>query len=554
MSKKNRKKHNNNNKNTSKSEIITLETSKSKFEYIVSNIICIIAFLAFGFVAVMSILQTSVIDPENYTAEKILYNWDLIPVNLLLIILFGFVIYKLNKLYGFFAKININYMYIAMAAYVVIIGFLWVGSVNSIPGADSANIFETASQAARNNYSTLFDNDTFYNHDFYGNVSYYSFYPFQLGIVFISEIIYRIFGADSSMSLQYINIICVALSYIAIAKISKLIFKRTSVEFITISLLILCLQPILLSTFAYGNIIGMCCALWASLYLIKYFQTNKYLYFIPCGLLLIIAILAKYNNMIYLVAFAIMLIIHTIKNKKWQSIAFALAIAIASVGVVNLVVLSYENRANTKLRDGISQTMYLNMGLGESSMAPGWFNFSTITIYKDNNFDTKASNEQAKKELSEKINKFISDPGYTLDFFSKKITSQWNEPTYESIWVSKVKGHTTEINGAVESVYNGSMGDFLREYFNQYMQILFIAFATGVAIIFLRKIGNIENSLLLLVLLGAFGYHLLFEGKSQYILTYIILLIPTAAFAINTILIDGRSKIKGVVNKLKKQN
>jgi len=37
--------------------------------------------------------------------------------------------------------------------------------------------------------------------------------------------------------------------------------------------------------------------------------------------------------------------------------------------------------------------------------------------------------------------------------------------------------------------------------------------------------------LLPLVLLGAFGYHLLFEGKSQYILTYIILMIPYAAWA-----------------------
>ncbi len=552
MSKKSRKKHNN--KNNTVAEIITLEKSNSKIERIISNIICIIAFLAFGFVAVMSILQTSVIDPENYSSEKILYNWDLIPVNLLIIILFGFVIYKLNKLYGLFAKINITYMYIAMAAYILIIGFLWVGSVKSIPAADSANIFETASQVAHNNYSTLFDNDTFHNHDFYGNVSYYSFYPFQLGIVFISEIIYRIFGADSSMPLQYINVICVALSYIAVAKISKLIFKRTSVEFITICLLILCLQPVFLSTFAYGNIIGMCCALWASLYLIKYFQTNKYLYFVPCGILLVVAILAKYNNMIYLVAFGIMLIIHTIKNKKWQSVAFALALCIAAIGVSNLIVMSYENRANTKLRQGISQTMYLNMGLGESSMAPGWFNFSTVTIYKNNNFDTKASNEQAKQELSEKINKFISDPGYTLEFFNKKITSQWNEPTYESIWVSKVKGHISEVNGAVESVYNGGMGDFLSEYFNQYMQIIYLMFAIGVAIIFFRKIGNIENSLLLLILLGAFGYHMLFEGKSQYILTYIILLIPTASFAINCLLIDGKSKIKGIVDKLKKQN
>lgn len=536
------------------SEIITLETSKSNLERIISNIICIITFLAFGFVAVMSILQTSVIDPENYSTEKILYKWDLIPINLLIIILFGFVIYKLNKLYGFFCKINIKYMYIAMVAFVLIIGFLWVGSVKSIPGADSANIFETASQAASNNYSTLFDNDTFYNHDFYGNVSYYSFYPFQLGIVFISEIIYRIFGTGSSMPLQYINVICVAFSYVAVAKISKLIFKRTSVEFISICLLILCLQPVLLCTFAYGNIIGMCCALWASLYLIKYFQTNKYLYFIPCGILLVVAILAKYNNMIYLVAFGIMLIIHTIKNKKWQSVAFALALCIAAIGVSNIIVISYENRANTKLREGISQTMYLNMGLGESYMAPGWFNFSTITIYKNNDFDTKASNEQAKQELSEKIKNFISNPGYTLDFFNKKITSQWNEPTFESIWVSKVKGHTAEINKAVESVYYGNMGDILIEYFNQYMQVTYLMFAIGIAVIFLKKIGNIENSLLLLILLGAFGYHLLFEGKSQYILTYIILLIPTASFAVNSLLIDGKSKIKGIVYKLKKQN
>ena len=32
-----------------------------------------------------------------------------------------------------------------------------------------------------------------------------------------------------------------------------------------------------------------------------------------------------------------------------------------------------------------------------------------------------------------------------IDFFSKKIISQWNEPTYESIWVSKVKSHTNEL-------------------------------------------------------------------------------------------------------------
>jgi hypothetical protein len=532
-------------------EAVATDYNRSKLEKICANIICILGFIIFGYIAIVSILQTSVIDPEKYGTEVILYKWDLIPINLLMLILFSVVIYKLNKAYDFFAKINMKVMYACLAVYVLLIGCLWVSSVTSIPGADSQNIFETATQAANNQYTSLYDGSDFNNHDMYKDVSYYSFFPFQLGFVFISEIIYRIFGTDSSMPLQYINVICITLGYIAIARISKLIFKRRSIEFITLSLLILCLQPILFCTFVYGNIIGMCCALWASFFLIKYFQTGKYLNFIPCAILLMIAVLAKYNNLIYLVAIGIMLVIHTVKRKKWQSVAFALALCIVTIGASNLVVRSYESRANTTLRDGISQVMYLNMGLGESYMAPGWYNGSTVSTYINNNFDTKASTEQAKAELSEKFNKFITDPAYTLDFFNKKITSQWNETTYESIWVSKVKGHTNDINGAVASLYDGNLGKLLEEYFNQYMQLIFVAFACGILILLLKRKCNIENMLLVLVLLGAFGYHLLFEGKSQYLLTYIILLIPFASYGINYLLIESHDKIAGVVSKLK---
>ena len=63
----------------------------------------------------------------------------------------------------------------------------------------------------------------------------------------------------------------------------------------------------------------MTCALWASLLLIKYFKTGQYRWIYPAGALLVLAVMVKYNNMIYLIAFVIMLIIHIIQNKKWQS-------------------------------------------------------------------------------------------------------------------------------------------------------------------------------------------------------------------------------------------
>ena len=68
---------------------------------------------------------------------------------------------------------------------------------------------------------------------------------------------------------------------------------------------------------------------------------------------------------------------------------------------------------------------------------------------------------------------------------------------------------------------------------------------------FLYRKTNIATVLLPLVLLGGFGYHLLFEAKSQYILTYIVLLLPYAAYALCTVLEGEYTGIKKVINKLK---
>lgn len=533
--------------------VITVETVKkqSKIEYVIVNLFCLFVFTAFAYIAIMSFIQTSVIDPMNYGSEVILYQTDNIALNILFTALFAVFLFKMKKHYDFFEKINIKFCEIGLVAFVVIIGFTWIFSVTSVPAADSYNIFETATEAARGDYSSLIDGQQFYNSDYYGGYSYYNFYPFQLGFVFICEIIYRMFGNASSMPMQVINVLCVAVAYLGIAKITKILFKRKSIEFFAILLLAGCFQPVLFCTFVYGNIIGMCCAIWASFFLIKYFQTNKYTLLIPCGILLVFSTLAKYNNMIYLVAFVIMLLIHTISQKKWQSIAFALAICIATVGSSNLVIMSYEKRANVELSDGVSQTLYLDMGLNESYMAPGWYNDIAVENYKSHKCNTKLASSQAWNDINNRLTVMSNDPDYAIDFFAKKILSQWNETTYESIWISEVKSHSNELNAIGKGMYEGSTGQFFELYFNLYMQIIFALFAAGIYFLFLRKKTNIETVLLPLVLLGGFGYHLLFEGKSQYILTYIVLLIPTASFALNCIVEGKYTKIKDMVAKLK---
>jgi hypothetical protein len=533
----------------------TVKTAVAKHcltESIAVNIICGLLFLVFGYIAIMSIFQTCVIDPANYSSEVILFQDDLFVINIFCLVIFTALLFKINKHTAFFAKVNMKFMEAGLFAFSAIIGLVWIFSVQSIPAADSYNIYETASQTAQGNYAFLHNGSDFYNKDFYSGFSYYNCYPFQLGFVLISEIVYRIFGTDSTMPLQVINVLCVAAAYLGIAKITKQIFGRNKIEFIVILALAGCIQPVLFCTFVYGNIIGMCCAIWASHFLIKYFQTDKYLVLIPCGVLLVVSALAKYNNLIYLVAFVIMLIIHTIKAKKWQSIAFALALCIAVVGTSNLVIKSYASRANTELKGGVSQVLYLDMGLNESYMAPGWYNNIALSLYTSNNCDIDAAESQAWSDINSRLNKMKNDSEYAINFFGNKILSQWNEPSYESIWVSKVKGHDVDVQeGLGKAVYDGSTGQFLELYFNFYMMAVFILFTLGIYFMFLYKKTNISTVLLPLVLLGGFGYHLLFEGKSQYILTYIVLLLPYAAYALCTILESEYTGIKKVVNSLK---
>ncbi len=257
-------------------EVKTIYTAErnSKVEYIVVNIISLFVFLAFGYVAIMSFLQTSVIDPAAYSSEKVLYQNDIVVLNLLFTAIFFAVAFAFRKTYNFFSKINIRFFEIGIAVWVVLLGFVWIFSVTSIPAADSQNIFEAATRAAKNDYTPFIDGLKFYNKDFYQGYSYFNFYPFQLGFVLLSEIVYRIFGTTSSMSMQVINVLSLASAYFALARMSRLVFKRRSIEFFTIVLLAACFQPILLCTFVFGNILGMSLVIWACLLLVKYFHTG----------------------------------------------------------------------------------------------------------------------------------------------------------------------------------------------------------------------------------------------------------------------------------------
>ena len=91
---------------------VTIETveKKCKLEYVVVNLICLFVFIAFGYIAIMAFIQTSVIeqkatDPKVFSYEHVLFETDIIPLNIVITGLFVMVLFWLRRFYDFFALI-----------------------------------------------------------------------------------------------------------------------------------------------------------------------------------------------------------------------------------------------------------------------------------------------------------------------------------------------------------------------------------------------------------------------------------------------------------------
>ena len=75
------KKKRNNKPAVNTAKTVTEIKKQNTFEYILTNILCLLVFVAFGYIAIMSFIQTCTIDSAHYASEKILFNTDNLVLN-----------------------------------------------------------------------------------------------------------------------------------------------------------------------------------------------------------------------------------------------------------------------------------------------------------------------------------------------------------------------------------------------------------------------------------------------------------------------------------------
>lgn len=476
-----------------------------------SNFIVYFLLILFGFLSISGLFLTSYF--ENYS-EVMLYKGNNLILSVIFLISFlGILVYSQKNI---FHKINTNILINLLITYSFLFGVTWIFMVNSHPYADQAEVNAKAQAFIHSDYSSL---DT---------GGYMFIYPFQLGITFLFETIYRIIGEGSYQYLQMLNVICTIISFYILILISKMMFKNKNHTIITIILLFGCLPPLFFSIYVYGNLIGLMFSLLATLFLLKYLKTRKLLMTVPIFFFMWCSLVVKSNYKIVLIAFCIILLLDCIKFKKLLSLVLLLLLLLLQFTALKPIFNYYEHQSGKNINEGMPSSVWVAMGMMEGIRAPGWYNEWAWHTYADANYNYEITSDIAKHSIKESLSNFKSNPQYAIKFYYKKIVSQWLEPTYESIWVSHDGNqHDKPLSKITQSVYDGKLNLLLLYFMKSYQLILYF----GIFLFCLLHARKIEfyKLTLALVVMGGFLFHIIWEGNSRFILPYFVIMVPYSA-------------------------
>lgn len=484
-----------------------------------ARIILALALLFMAYLMPMSLIRTTGMSTGGVGGEIVSFNYDNFFLNIIVLIICTAVVYIIRRL---IAQRSVAGVTAFMSVWLGVLGVVFVLSAKLQPSEDSYIITFFARQAAKGDYS-------YYN-------NYFCFFPFQLGFALYEELFFRAFAlvmpnapeGFSSLALQGMNVAFLVAGSVCIVRCACHIFRNDDITRVTAVLFMFFLPALLFCTYMYGILPGFAAAAAGVLMFLRFLERERVRDALLCALFMALAVILKLNCLIFLVAITIVWLVALLKKPTIKSAVCLVATLTFVLCAKGLPQKYYEARMGVDFGDGIPLTSWMAMGVSEGKSCSGWYNTTyTTDLFTAVNYDSAAASQAACDAIKERTAYFASEPTECRHFFSRKLLSQWNEPTYQGLWTNQVRKSYSE-QGEVFTLICRTFARRLTQLMNYYQQLIFAGFSLGLLLLLRR--GNIKGALLPLIILGGFIYHLLFEAKSQYALVYIMLMIPVAAY------------------------
>ena len=435
---------------------------------------------------------------------------------------FLFIIYYLIK--KDFFQIKEEYLLYVFLIISFIVGMTWI-FINDIELRDlddAYNCYRAACNIARGNLEPL------------SYKSYISVYPNNIGLITYLLIHIKLFGEFGSLySIRIVNLMFVLLGYFALYRISKIIFNNRTVNCTLIVLMFGSMQFVFFSFFVYGNCLSYSMSLLSVMFLLSYFEDNKISGLILSSLFIIGSISIKQNSLIILIAESILLIMHFINTKK---VIVIIVIIFTMFGVytgTSGLEKYWGNKVDIDYGDTKLPTIcWLGYGLNYDERRPGGYSSQFEQYHAENGFVSEFTKEYVETFIDGVLDTFKENPKLAIRFYGQKFLSSWANPQYETFNQHR-ELHNSDF---VENVIDNKGLDIFWDGISSIVAI-------GVVYFLVKQAKNMSlySMIGMIVVIGGFLFHMLWEVKAIYLYQYYMYLLPYAACGLVNIL--NRNKV-----------
>ena len=411
-----------------------------------------------------------------------------------------------------------KYLLLLFCLLYMIAGIYLITHVDSTLRDDAKSVHDVAMQFSQGNYEQL-------------RTGGYIFRKVhQLGLVSFERIIGLFSFSEKFLFIINLGLVN-AINYLTY-KLSDLKFSHNkTINLFTIVLSYLFLPQFFFVLFAYGLVVGFFFLLLAIYHMEKYFMTNKKSHIVIVVFSITVAVLLKSNYLIGALALFGCFIMKLVTQKRWHYLALALAVVVLPVLSTHVLNIYYEIESGIEIQSEEPKIMYVAMGINPMNKwqrGPGWYDASNWVWYEQAGYDAELATDKAMECIRNCFTIYREDPIASLKFFRDKLASLWCEPMYQSVWSGPLESGGQKTHTPIlRELYNGGPVEnriciFMKAY-------LILIYGVTIGYFVSGKHREYQVDYAPIYFIGGFLFHIVWEAKSQYVYTYIFILIPLCA-------------------------
>lgn len=369
---------------------------------------------------------------------------------------------------------------------------------------------------------------------------YLGLYPFQAGPMLWFWLVYEIFGAGNVMAIQFVNCLFAAGVAVLLVRIGGGMGLHGSGLAVLTFLLIVCIPWLMEPMYAYTDGVGLFFALLSLLITERAVTTSSpwWAQILWCLLSFLVAgvgLVFKTTFLILILAQVAALVVAAFVGRRWWLPVAGALFGMAARFLSKLSVPLLGRIVGQSFGRGLPTSAWLAIGLGKGEVGlPGWWSPVAVRAAVAAHGNQAELGRILRAELLARIGRLAANPAGAFRFFLDKLSSEWAEPTFETMYHSE-SGFARYDGGISHAILTGHLHEPLILFEDAYQLFLYMAAAAGVLAFFMQEMRSINASTLFLrtalsaAFLGGFLCYLFWEAKSTYTLPFFLLLLPFAA-------------------------